>query len=108
MTTKTDHTEDARHLVGDFVRRAGRTFLVVRCGDGFGGEQTIRVTPDDVAAFFATQARNLTSGCRTLAGLTGDWRVISELAQACLDWFKNVNVTGMRRAARRRALVPRF
>lgn len=108
MTTATDHTADAKYLVGDFVQRAGKTFLVVRCGDGFGGQQTIRVTPDDVAAFFATQARNLASGCRTLAGLTGDWRSISELAQACLDWFKNVNVAGMRKAARRRGLIPRF
>ncbi|MCU0705582.1 MAG: hypothetical protein MUF18_16530 [Fimbriiglobus sp.] len=108
MTTTTDHTADARHLVGDFVRRAGKSVLVVRCGDGFGGQQTIRVTPDDVAEFFATQATNLSSGCRTLAGLTGDWRGVSELAQACLDWFKNVNAAGMRRAARRRGLIPRF
>lgn len=103
-----DHTHDARHLLGDFVERAGKTFLVVRCGDGFGGERAVRVTPDDVAAFFATQARDLASGCRTLAGVTGDWRGVSELAQACLDWFKRVNVAAMRRAARRRGLVPRF
>mgnify|MGYP001016441709 CR=1 FL=1 len=108
MTTTTDHTEDARHLVGNFVRRAGKTFLVARCGDGFGDERLLRVTPDDVAEFYATQARNLASGCRTLAGLTGDWRAVSDLAQGCLDWFKNVNVAGMRRAARRRGLVPRF
>lgn len=108
MTTTTDHTAAAKYLVGDFVQRAGKTFLVVRCGDGCSGQQTIRVTPDDLAAFFATQAPNLTSGCRTLAGLTGDWRAVSELAQACLDWFKNVNVAGMRRAARRRGLIPRF
>ncbi|MEO2090246.1 MAG: hypothetical protein ABGY75_12200, partial [Gemmataceae bacterium] len=63
---------------------------------------------DDVAEFFATQARNLNSGCRTLAGLTGDWRAISELAQTCLDWFKCENVVGMRRAARRRHLIPQF
>ncbi len=106
--TKTDHTADAKLRVGDFVQRAGKSFLVLRCGDVFGDERTIRVTPDDVAEFFATQARNLSSGCRTLAGLIGDWRSISELAQAALDWFKLVNVVGMRRAARRRHLTPRF
>jgi len=105
---KTDLTPDAKQTVGDFVQRAGKTFLVVRCGDVFGDERTIRVTPDDVAEFFATQARNLTSGCRTLAGLTGDWRSVSELAQACLNWFRSVNLIGMRRAARRRHLIPRF
>lgn len=106
--TQTDHNTEAKLRVGDFVQRAGKTFLVLRCSDPLGDERTIRVTPDDVAEFFATQARNLTSGCRTLAGLTGDWRSISELAQAALDWFKSVNVAGMRRAARRRHLVPRF
>ena len=68
MTTTTDHTANAKYLVGDFVQRAGKTFLVVRCGDGFGGEQPIRVTPDDVAAFFATQARNLAPLLPLLAG----------------------------------------
>ena len=106
--TKTDHTDNAKRTVGEFVQRAGKTFLVLRCGDVFDDERTIRLTPDDVAEFFATQARNLSAGCRTLAGLTGDWRSISELAQAALDWFKLVNVVGMRRAARRRHLIPRF
>ncbi len=60
--TKTDHTADAKHLVGDFVRRAGKAFLVARCGDGFGGERSVPVTPEDVASFFATQPRKLGSG----------------------------------------------
>ena len=106
--TKTEHTNDAKRTIGDFVQQAGKTFLVLRCGNLLGDERSFRITPDDVAEFFATQARNLASGCRTLAGLTGDWRSISELAQACLDWFKCVNVVGMRRAARRRHLIPRF
>jgi hypothetical protein len=105
---KTDHTAVAKAIVGPFVKRAGKTFLVVRCGDVFGQEQTLRVTPHDVAEFYVTQAGNLLSGCRTLAGLTGDWRAVSELAKAALEWFKHVNVTGMRRAARRLGLVPRF
>jgi hypothetical protein len=105
---KINYTGEARQIVGPFVKRGGKTFLILRCGDVFGDERTIRVTPDDVAEFYANQAGNLLSGCRTLAGLTGDWRPISELAQACLDWFKLVNVTGMRRAGRRLGLDPRF
>lgn len=103
-----DYTTDAKEIIGSFVQRAGKTFLLLRCGDVFGQEQTIRVTPDNLAEFYATQAGNLLSGCRTLAGLTGDWRPISELAQAALNWFKQVNVAGMTRAARRLGLVPRF
>jgi hypothetical protein len=103
----TDYTADARQIVGSFVQRAGKTFLIVRCGDVFGQKQTIRVTPTNLVEFFATQANNLLSGCRTLAGLTGDWRPVSALAQACLNWFRIVNVGGVRRAARRVGLVPR-
>lgn len=104
----TDYTTDAKEIVGSFVQRAGKTFLILRCGDVFGQEQTIRVTPDNLADFYATQAGNLLSGCRTLAGMTGDWRPVSELAQACLNWFKQVNIAAMRRAARKLGLVPRF
>ena len=101
-------TADAQQTVGGFVLRAGKHFLVLRCSDVFGDDRIIRVTPDDVADFFATQANNISSGCRTLAGLTGDWRPVSELADACLAWFKRVNVAAMRKAARQRGLVPRF
>jgi hypothetical protein len=104
----TDYTAEAKETVGAFVVKAGKTYLVIRCGDVFGEEQTIRVTPDNLAEFFATQACNLTSGCRTLAGLTGDWRPISQLAQAALDWFKTVNLLAMRKAARTVGLIPRF
>lgn len=103
-----DFTEEARAVVGPFVKRAGKTFLVIRCGDVFGDERLIRITPDAIAEFYASQAGNLLSGCRTLAGLTGDWRPVSELAKAALDWFKQVNVAGIRRAARRLGLVPWF
>lgn len=105
---KIDYTEEAKQVIGPSVQRAGKTFLVIRCGDVFGEEPALRITADAVAEFYATQAGNLLSGCRTFACLAGDWRPISELAKACLDWFKHVNVHGMRRAARRLGLVPRF
>lgn len=66
------------------------------------------ITLADVAEYYATEAPNITSGCRTLAGLTGDWRQIDGLASLALGWFKRVNVEGMRRAARRLGLEPRF
>ena len=43
-----------------------------------------------------------------LAGITGDWRPIDMMARECLEWFKAVNITGMRRAARRQGLTHRF
>ena len=74
----------------------------------FDEETSVTITLADVADYYATEARNMTSGCRTLAGLTGDWRQIDSLASTALDWFKRVNVQGMRRAARRLGLEPRF
>jgi hypothetical protein len=107
MTTTT-YTAEAKELLGAFVKRAGKTFLVVKASNVFGDPTTIRITPTNLAEFYATQANNLSSGLRTLAGLPGDWRPISELANLALDWFKTVNVEGMRRAARRAGLTPRF
>jgi hypothetical protein len=101
-------TAQARDLLGPYVQEAGKTHLVVSAADCFGEPQTIRITLDNLAEFFSTQACNLSSGCRTLAGLTGDWRPISELANLCLDWFKHVNAEGMRRAGRKVGLTPRF
>lgn len=107
MATTLTCTDEARQVVGNFVIRAGKTFLVLRCNDVFSEERTLRVTCDDVLGFYRWQVGNY-SGCRTLAGLTGDWRPISELARACLNYFKAVNVAGLRRAAKKVGLNPRF
>jgi hypothetical protein len=106
--TTTTHTIDAQEMLGDFVERAGKSFLTVRTTDVFGEPISLKITLDDLAEFYATQANNLSSGIRTLAGLHGDWRPISELADVALSWFKSVNVEGMRRAARKVGLEPRF
>ena len=107
MTTTT-YTLDAQEQLGEFVERAGKSFLIVRATNVFGEPTSLKITLDDVAEFYLTQARNLGSGIRTLAGLHGDWRGISGLADLALDWFKTVNVEGLRRAARKMGLVPKF
>ena len=88
MATTTTYTDEARQVVGNFVVRAGKTFLLVRAANAFGEVESVKITPAILANFFATQACNLTSGCRTLGSLTGDWRGISALAQAALDWLR--------------------
>ena len=108
MTTTTDYTFDAQEMIGEFVLRAGKSFLTVRATDDFGEPTSLQITLTDVAEFYATQANNITSGIRTLAGLQGDWRPISQLAELALNWFKTVNIEGMRRAARKVGLVPKF
>jgi hypothetical protein len=101
-------TEQAQADFGSFVEKANRSRLVIRCANVFDEQESLNITPADVADYYATEAQNLTSGCRTLAGLTGDWRQIDHLAALALEWFKRVNIVGMRRAARRLGLEPRF
>ena len=107
MTTKT-YTADAQELLGVFVERAGKNFLTIRTTNVFGEPTTVKITPTNLADFYATQANNLGSGIRTLAGLHGDWRPISELADIALGWFKAVSVSQMRLAARKVGLIPKF
>ena len=63
----------------------------------------MRVTMEDLADYYQTQAgAALCAGIRTLGGITGDWRPIDLLAQECLEWFKTVNIAGLRRVAKRK------
>lgn len=104
----TTYTIDAQEQLGNFVERAGKSFLTVRTTNVFGEPVSLKITLADLAEFYATQANNLSSGIRVLAGQPGDWRPMSQLADLALGWFKHVNVDGMRRAARKIGLEPRF
>lgn len=101
-------TDQAQRQIGTFIELASTRRLVVRCQNVFDEEVSLPISLDDVARYFAEEARNMSSGCRTLAGLHGDWRYIDGLARLALYWFKRVNVTGMRAAGRRHGIHPRF
>jgi hypothetical protein len=101
-------THPAQTVLGPCIEKANKTKLVVRCLTVFDEKTTLTITLDDLARYYAVEARKLSSGCRTLAGLTGDWRYIDGLASLALMWFKRVNVRGMRTAARRHGIEPRF
>jgi len=92
----------------DWVLEAGKSFITVQVADDLFGSRSVKVRLEDVARYYRTEAGNLLSGCRTLAGIIGDWRPIDHLANICLEWFKAVNVEGIRRAARRFGLEPTF
>lgn len=88
--------------------RRGKTYIDVGLAEDWQGPaRALRVKIEDVARYYAFEARSM-SGCRTLAGETGDWRPIDYIAHDCLEYFKQVNIEGMRRAARRFGLVPKF
>jgi hypothetical protein len=46
------------------------------------------ITVDDVIIYYLREARNITSGIRTIAGIHGDWRQIDNLAKTCLEIYK--------------------
>ena len=89
--------------------KKGKTFIDVNLAEDWKDPaRTKRITIADVAEYFSTQARNIASGMRSLAGIHGDWRQIDYIAQDCLEYFKQVNAEGMRKAARKLGLQPRF
>lgn len=74
----------------------------------FDGKKQLTVTPEDVIDYYGTEARNISSGCRQLAGHYGDWRPIDELAQLCLDIYKILNKSALYKYCRYYNMTPRF
>ena len=89
--------------------RFGKTYVIVRLAEDWQyPARKKKITITDVAEYFAHQASNMTSGMRCLAGIYGDWRMIDNIAQDCLNYFMQANAEGMRRAGRKLGLEPRF
>jgi hypothetical protein len=87
---------------------AEETVLTVRVEDIFEGSKEVKVTLDAVAEFYYSQARNISSGGRQLAGHFGDWRPMTDLAEFCATFFKEANIDGLRAAFIARGLKPTF
>jgi len=63
---------------------------------------------NDVAKYYRTETLNNLSGARYFAGLLGDWRYIDHIAEFCLEYFKAVNLTGLRKTCVLYGIDPRF
>jgi len=94
--------------MNEFVVKEGKTYLKIRVSNVFDTVSVQKFTISDVVEYFATQARNITSGCRVLGGLAGDWRPVDELAHYCLEYFKSVNIKELRRVSKQFGLTPKF
>lgn len=86
--------------VPEYIIDAGKTFIVIHVE---GSNE--KITINDVIEYYHTQARNITSGCRRLAGVVGDWRNIDYLAQECLYWFKCINKEMLRKEGKKRGMT---
>ena len=104
-----DEREEARFMeMEDSFVKCGKTFVIVPLAEDWQYRaRNVKVTIKDVALYFAREARSM-SGCRSLAGIVGDWRPIDAIAQDVLEYFKQVNVEGMRRESRKLGLEPKF
>ena len=87
-----------------YFHRVGKSFVVVNIAKG----NKHKVALKDIARYYATQANNLFSGCRTLGTIVGDWRPIDNLVHELLEYFKSVNIEGLRKACRAWGLIPKF
>ncbi len=93
--------------IPDYILRAGKGFIKIRVSD-WRGEQDLRITPRNVVEYYYRWARNITSGCRVIAGYAGDWRPIDGLVKECLEWFLFVNIRALRIESRKCGLAPKF
>lgn len=69
------------------------------------------ITMTEVIDYYARPdmgARDIMSGCRRIGKVVGDWRNIDTIAREVLDYFKTVNIDGLRSASIKRGLTPRF
>ena len=81
--------------VPEYILGAGNSFIKIRVSD-WRGEQDLRITPRNVVEYYYRWAKNITSGCRVIAGYAGDWRPIDRLVKECLEWFDLVNIEALK------------
>ncbi len=119
MTNKTVENKESKYInpkvydlywdgeVPEYFKRISKKYIVVLVND-YGGFEEHRITIEDVVKYYATQATNITSGCRTISTVRGDWRNIDYLAKECLEIFKCLNMETLRRISKRWGLIPKF
>lgn len=92
-----------------YIVTAGKTYITLLLAQWEGDcAKPVKIRIADVIEYYRSQANNIVSGCRTIAGFTGDWRHVDNIAKECLGWFKYVNVEELRRAGCKVGLEPRF
>jgi len=66
-----------------------------------------KITVENVIYYYAHDARNMTSGCRSLGELAGDWRPIDRLAKECLEIYKVLKRDQLVREAKKHGMTPK-
>lgn len=66
-----------------------------------------KITVEDVIYYYYRDARNITSGCRSLGSIAGDWRPIDGLAKTCLEIYKVLKHDQLVREAKKFGMSPK-
>jgi hypothetical protein len=86
--------------------------LVFMADDVMSGEPTEHeISAEDLIRYYATQAPNIYSGCRTLGTIVGDWRPVDYIARECLERFKRRGgrpLARLKAEAHKWGLIPQF
>jgi hypothetical protein len=80
-----------------------RIYLVVQDYQGLLKGHIVALS--DVVRYYAADAHNLSSGCRMLGSIIGDWRPIDCIAYKCLQVFKRVNPYGLQTKSAKYGLI---
>ena len=84
-----------------YFKKTGKTFVVINGGSEWEGCRPHKVTIKELIRYYYKDARNITSGIRTLGTIVGDWRPIDNLASEILAYFKETNRPALEREGRK-------
>ena len=88
--------------------KTGKTFVDVPLAANWQlPERVVRVRIADVVKYYYGDARNISSGIRSIAGVHGDWRMIDYIAGDVLSYFKRANREGLKRESRKYGMTLR-
>jgi len=85
--------------VPEYITGIKKSEISIRVTKGWGESINLTITPEDVIEYYHKDARNISSGIRTIAGFSGDWRHIDELAKESLEIYKVINREALIREA---------
>ena len=95
--------------VPEYLTIKNKNKIIIKAEEWEGaGVKDIEITPEDVIRYYDTQARNITSGIRTLAGFSTDWRMVDNMAKESLEIFKVMNPEKLRTLARKHDMTAKF
>lgn len=86
-----EHEDVERFYGGDiplYILEINESSIKIAYEGMFEEEGKATITIDDVCRYFAYEARNLSSGCRVLGPIQGDWRFVDNIAQEMHELLK--------------------